>query len=103
MTNRVKCQLLIISILTGVVWLMFSADFRASAVMPRASLSADFVRKILATGREAPLPLRLFITAVKTNSEGKIITGLDDDPVKNIVGAEQAGVRAGLMRYTKIM
>ncbi|HEY0378855.1 MAG TPA: YncE family protein [Pyrinomonadaceae bacterium] len=103
MTNRVKCLLLIISILTGVVWLMFRADFRASAVMPRPTLSADFERKILATGREAPLPLRLFITAVKKDSQGKIITGPTSDPVKNIVGAEQAGVRAGVMRYTKVM
>ena len=103
MTNRVKCLLLIISLLIGVVWLVFDADFRAGAVAPRMTLSADFERKILATGREAPLPLRLFITAVKTDSRGRIITGLTDDPVKNIVGAEQAGVRAGLMRYTKIM
>ena len=66
-------------------------------------MSAPFERKILSTGKEAPLALRLFITAVKTDSQGRIITGETSDPVKTVVGAEPAGERAGLMRYTKIM
>jgi DNA-binding beta-propeller fold protein YncE len=78
-------------------------DFSVRAGAPRSDLSAPFERKILTTGHEAPLPLRLFITAVKTDSQGRIITGETDDPVKNIVGAEAAGERAGIMRYTKIM
>ncbi|HKR01349.1 MAG TPA: hypothetical protein VJT09_11795, partial [Pyrinomonadaceae bacterium] len=103
MTNRVKHLVLFFSILSGLIWLAFRADFSASAGPPRPSLSAAFERKILATGHEAPLPLRLFTTAVKTDSQGRIITGETSDPVKNIVGAEPAGERAGLMRYTKIM
>ncbi len=69
-----------------------------------ATLSASFERRVLAPSLpEAPFDLRFFTTAVKTNSEGEIITGPDDDPVKNLVGSEFAGVRAGMERYTKIM
>ncbi|MFL6713508.1 MAG: beta-propeller fold lactonase family protein [Sulfurifustis sp.] len=69
-----------------------------------ATLSASFTRQILApVGPEAPIELRLFPTAVKTDSAGNIITDTTSDPVKNIVGAEPAGQRAGVMRYTKIM
>ena len=66
-------------------------------------LSGNFTVEVLANTAEAPLPLRFFTTAVKTDSRGRIITGPTNDPVKNIVGPEQAGVRAGLTRYTKIM
>ncbi|HEX9140828.1 MAG TPA: hypothetical protein VF833_01270, partial [Gaiellaceae bacterium] len=40
---------------------------------------------------------------MKTNSRGEIITGPNDDPVKKLVGAEAAGQRAGIDRYTKIL
>jgi hypothetical protein len=66
-------------------------------------LSGAFAFEVLATTREAPLPLRFFSTAVKTDSRGRIITGPTGDPVKNIVGPEPAGMRAGLARFTKIM
>jgi DNA-binding beta-propeller fold protein YncE len=66
-------------------------------------LSDAFTFQVLATTAEAPLPLRFFSTAVKTDSRGRIITGPTSDPVKNIVGPESAGVRAGLTRFTKIM
>jgi len=70
---------------------------------PSAAVSASFTRRVLApVGPEAPESLRLFPTAVKTNSSGQIITGPTSDPVKNIVGAEPAGTRAGLARFTKI-
>ena len=63
-----------------------------------------FERRVLAPALpEAPFPLRFFSGAVKTNSRGEIITGPDDDPVKKLVGAEAAGQRAGLDRFTKIM
>jgi hypothetical protein len=52
---------------------------------------------------ESPFELRFFSGAVKTNSRGDIITRPDDDPVKNLVGAESAGDRAGLERFTKIL
>ena len=66
--------------------------------------SPAFERRVLAPALpEAPFPLRFFPGAVKTNSRGEIITGPDDDPVKHIVGAESAGERAGLERFTKIM
>src|SRR5262245_48812870 len=66
-------------------------------------LSSNFPFEVLATTREAPLPLRFFSTAVKTDSRGRIITGPTNDPLKNIVGPESAGTRAGLARFTKIM
>src|SRR6185369_11500705 len=52
---------------------------------------------------EAPFDLRFFSTAVKTDSKGQVITGPTADPVKDIVGAEAAGERAGMPRFTKIM
>src|SRR3954447_933946 len=66
-------------------------------------LSGPFTFEVLATTNEAPLALRFFSTAVKTDSRGRIITGPTSDPVKNIVGPESAGMRAGLARFTKIM
>jgi hypothetical protein len=103
MTNKVKVAVLFLAIIAGTFWLIFRANFDASASPARLTLSAPFERKILRTGPEAPLPLRLFITAVKTDSRGRIITGETSDPVKTVVGAEAAGERAGIMRYTKIM
>lgn len=67
------------------------------------SLSEPFARQVLATSSEAAFHLRFFTTAVKTDSAGEIITGLTDDPVKTLVGAEFAGDRAGQPRFTKIM
>lgn len=70
----------------------------------RRQLSAAFQQNILAAvGPESPLELRLFVTPVKTDSRGRIITGPNNDPVKNIVGAESAGIRAGMERFTKIL
>jgi hypothetical protein len=77
---------------------------QALAQGTRATLSAPFERLILAPpSQESPLNLRFFSTAVKTNSKGEIITGPTSDPVKNIVGAEAAGERGGMQRFTKIM
>src|SRR4051812_33910445 len=68
------------------------------------TLSAPFERLVLApAGPEAPFHLRFFSTAVKTDSQGRILTGPTSDPVKNIVGAEPAGLRAGIQRFTKIL
>ena len=67
-------------------------------------LSGSFDRLVLAPVLpEAPFHLRFFTTAVKTDSKGRIITGPTADPVKNIVGAEDAGLRAGIRRFTKIL
>jgi DNA-binding beta-propeller fold protein YncE len=66
--------------------------------------STPFQLRVLAPSLpEAPFHLRFFGGAVKTNSRGEIITGPDNDPVKKLVGAESAGLRAGLERFTKIM
>src|SRR5689334_16694247 len=74
-----------------------------TAVSATAPLSAPFIYKVLSTMAEAPLPLRFFSTAVKTDSRGRVVTGPTSDPVKNIVGPEAAGERGGLLRFTKIM
>ena len=94
-------------------WLSFLVAVWAAALMVSvASVGAratslqpvDFVRKVLAPALpEAPFALRFFTGPVKTNSRGEIITGPDDDPKKNLVGAEAAGERAGLDRFTKIL
>jgi DNA-binding beta-propeller fold protein YncE len=77
--------------------------FHTSANPVSITLSPPFERKILATLPEAPLNLRFFTTAVKTDSRGRVITGPNDDPVKDIVGQEAAGERGGIQRFTKIM
>lgn len=74
-----------------------------AAATTAATQTASFTRQILApVGPEAPLELRLFPTAVKVDSRGRVITGQTSDPVKTLVGAESAGVRAGIQRFTKI-
>jgi DNA-binding beta-propeller fold protein YncE len=68
------------------------------------TLSAAFTREVLAPSLpEAPFDLRFFTTAAKTDSTGRVISGTTSDPVKTLVGAEPAGERAGLQRFTKIM
>lgn len=76
---------------------------RITAQSSRATLSNAFTRQVLTPPGEAPLNLRFFTTAVKTDSSGNIITGQESDPVKDTVGAEAAGDRGGMQRYTKIM
>ena len=76
---------------------------RADANPVALAVSAPFERRVLTPPPEAPFELRFFTTAVKTDSRGRIITGPTSDPVKNVVGAEPAGERGGLDRFTKIM
>src|SRR5215216_1995352 len=83
--------------------LVIRTSFTASASQTSLILSPNFQPRILSTSVESPLELRIFITAVKTDSRGRIITGPTSDPVKNIMGAEPAGERGGLQRFTKIM
>jgi DNA-binding beta-propeller fold protein YncE len=84
-------------------WLLVRPDRNVVASQANQLLSAPFEPRILSTTGESPLELRLFTTAVKTDSRGRIITGPTSDPVKNIMGAEPAGDRGGLQRFTKIM
>lgn len=81
----------------------FSGGGGADGGANHQTLSAFFERKVLTPPGEAPFNLRFFSTAVKTDSQDRIITGQTSDPVKKIVGAEAAGERGGLLRYTKIM
>ncbi|HEX8068599.1 MAG TPA: YncE family protein [Pyrinomonadaceae bacterium] len=103
MQFRIKYLVLAAALAGGLGWYFFKSGPQVRAMQARPTLSAPFERKVLAPTEEAPLDLRIFLTAVKTDSQGRIITGPTDDPVKNIVGAELAGVRAGHERYTKVM
>src|SRR5688572_20175651 len=86
------------------VWLLALVGAGARSAAPAAVQSLTFVPTVLAPALpESPFGLRFFSGAVKTNSRGEIITGPDDDPVKNLVGAESAGDRAGVERFTKIL
>ena len=90
--------------LAGTLWvvavLVSSLGIRARAT----PMQPPFERRVLTPALpEAPFNLRFFTGAVKTNSRGEIITGQDVDPVKKLVGAEAAGIRAGLERFTKIL
>jgi DNA-binding beta-propeller fold protein YncE len=76
----------------------------AAAGTRAATPAVSFTRRVLApVGPESPLELRLFSTPVKVDSSGRVISDQTSDPVKNIVGAEPAGTRAGIARFTKIM
>ena len=103
MANRIKYLVVALALASGLGWLCLKSPERAAATPTNATLSAPFQRLALETPPEAPFELRFFTTAVKTDSQGRIITGPTSDPVKNIVGAESAGMRAGLERFTKIM
>jgi DNA-binding beta-propeller fold protein YncE/mono/diheme cytochrome c family protein len=74
-----------------------------AAGVGRKQLGPPFGYQVLKTSSEAPLSLRMFTTAVKTDSKGEVITGTTNDPVKNIIGPEPAGERGGMDRYTKVM
>src|SRR3954466_1554694 len=68
------------------------------------TLGAAFETRVLAAALpEAPFDLRFFTGAVKTKPDGSIITGPGFTGRRNLVGAEAAGERAGLQRFTKIM
>ena len=83
--------------------IMLGMLIRTNASPVSTTLSAPFERKVLRPLPEAPFNLRFFTTAVKTDSRGRVITGPNSDPVKEIVGQEAAGERGGLQRFTKIM
>jgi DNA-binding beta-propeller fold protein YncE len=84
-------------------FLASSSDTGAASTSSRRQLSGPFTYSVLKPPGEAPLNLRFFSTAVKTDSRGRIITGPTSDPVKDIVGPESAGERGGMERFTKIM
>ena len=74
------------------------------AAQGSSTLGPAFERRIMAPALpESPFALRLFSTAVKTDGGGNVITSIDAPPPHNLVGAEAAGERAGLPRFTKIM
>src|SRR5262245_44717768 len=58
----------------------------AAVPIPGGPLSAPFTARTLVPTGEAPFDLRFFTTAVKTDSQGEIVTGPQSDPVKRIVG-----------------
>ena len=83
MTRIMKLVVLGTALSMGLVWMAFHAGVGVSASPANLTLSAPFERKILATTEEAPLDLRLFTTAVKTDSEGTIT--LDIDPTTGLI------------------
>jgi DNA-binding beta-propeller fold protein YncE len=90
--------------LTGVAVIAFIVAIVHAGARAAPLQSAPFERTVLAPSLpEAPFGLRFFAGAVKTDSRGEIITGFTSDPVKRLVGAEAAGQRAGLDRFTKIL
>ena len=68
------------------------------------TLGAPFEIQILAPALpESPFDLRFFSTAVKTGADGGIIRDVNATGPFFLVGAEAAGDRAGLPRFTKIL
>ena len=97
MGRKLKLYVAASFLAAGAGWLLLATS-TTKATRTNQTFSAAFQRKVLEMAPEAPFELRLFETAVKTNSKGEIITGPTSDPVKYIVGAESAGVRAGRSR-----
>jgi len=80
-----------------------AAGYRIAA-QTSSTLGPAFERRVLAAALpESPFDLRFFSTAVKTDARGQVITDVDAPPPHKLVGAEAAGERAGLPRFTKIM
>ena len=98
--NRRTCRWLGVA---GSLWIVATAIINVDIRLTAAPTPA-FTRRVLAPSLpEAPFDLRYFSGPVKTDSHGEIITGRNNDPVKKIVGAEAAGQRGGLERFTKIL
>ena len=98
-----RLLLFILGLILIAAGLVLHTNSPASARSSSLILSPNFQPRILSTSGESPLELRIFTTAVKTDSRGRIITGPTSDPVKNMLGAEPAGERGGMQRFTKIM
>jgi hypothetical protein len=81
MKRQIQWLIIAIALAAGLA----SFLLHTSAAPLSVTLSAPFDRKILVPPGEAPLNLRFFTTAVKTDSRGRIITGPTSDPVKDIV------------------
>ena len=80
-----------------------SVGYHVAAQGTTTTLGAAFERRVLAPALpESPFDLRFFSTAVKTDANGEVITNIDT-PTVGLVGAEAAGDRAGLPRFTKIL
>jgi DNA-binding beta-propeller fold protein YncE len=80
-----------------------SVGYHVSAQGTTTTLGAAFDRHVLAPALpESPFDLRFFSTAVKVDANGNVITNIDTPPI-GLVGAEDAGDRAGMKRFTKIL
>ena len=87
----------------GVMLVASAAGYRIAA-QSSSTLGPAFERRIMAAALpESPFDLRFFSTAVKTDANGQVITDVNSPPPHKLVGAEAAGERAGLPRFTKIM
>ena len=104
MTRRTRVWKQIIGTFAfGVLVTSIAVGYRATA-QGSTTLGPAFERRVLAAALpESPFDLRLFSTAVKTDSSGRVITDVDAPGPRNLVGAEAAGDRAGLPRFTKIL
>ncbi len=96
-----KRKLTTIAVVVGTA-LFGALHINSQSVPGRLTLSAAFQRKVLTPPGEAVFNLRFFSTPVKTDSNGKIITGPNNDPVKNLVGAEAAGINSPMAFSTTL-
>jgi hypothetical protein len=68
--RRRRLLLLVLGLTIIAAGLIFRTNFPASASQTSLILSPNFQPRILSTSGESPLELRIFITAVKTDSRG---------------------------------
>ena len=98
-SNRITTALAVLCFFACAV----SVGYHVAAQGTTTTLGAAFDRHVLAPALpESAFDLRFFSTAVKTDAKGEVITNIDT-PTVGMVGAEAAGDRAGLPRFTKIL
>src|SRR3954447_474501 len=91
---------------TATLILILVGVARSTRITAQATgtLGPPFTARVLAAALpEAAFDLRFFTGPVKTKPDGTIITGPGFTGPRNLVGAEKAGQRAGVDRFTKIM
>jgi DNA-binding beta-propeller fold protein YncE len=102
--RRLRTSRIALAIVGSALGMCAMTGYRLLAQTSGGTLGAPFTRQILEPALpESPFDLRFFSTAVKVGADGRIVRDVNAPGPSRLVGAEAAGVRAGLPRFTKIL
>src|SRR6185436_6839136 len=102
--RRLRTSRIALAIVGSALGMCAMTGYRLLAQTSGGTLGAPFTRQILEPALpESPFDLRFFSTAVKVCADGRIVRDVNAPGQSRLVGAEAAGVRAGLPRFTKIL